>query len=132
MVTVGGELYVYEAPGLRAALCQAIEEDAGDLILSTLEVTLFDSTCLGALVGAVTQLRQRPGRRVLRVVDSGRVAKILRLTGLTEVLDLYPTVDDALLAVPNSQDTQNSHAPTPVCPGRYPMGGPGSGAAYPR
>ncbi|OEJ56729.1 hypothetical protein BGM19_00285 [Streptomyces agglomeratus] len=102
MVTIGGELFVYEAPGLRAALCQAIEEDASDLILSTLEVTFFDSTCLGALVGAVMQLREAPGRRTVRVVDAGRVAKILKVTGLTEVLDLYATVDDALLAASNS------------------------------
>ncbi|OEJ22123.1 hypothetical protein AR457_40280 [Streptomyces agglomeratus] len=111
VVTLGGELFVYEAPGLRAALDQAITEDSGDLILSTLEVSSLDSTCLGALMGAVTRLRQAPGHRVLRVVDCGPVAKILRLTGLTEVLDLYPTVNAALLAA-SKPLTQTQSSPS--------------------
>jgi len=95
VLTLGGELFVYEAPGLRTHLAQVVEEDGGDLILVTQDVTYFDSTCIGALIGSMKQLQQPPSRRAVRVVDSGLVAKILRLTGLTNVIDLHGTVAEA-------------------------------------
>ncbi|MGD1220561.1 STAS domain-containing protein [Streptomyces krungchingensis] len=94
VLTLGGEFFVYEAPSLRTHLAQVIGEDDGDLILVTRDVTYFDSTCIGALIRSMQQLEQSP-QRALRIVDSGVMAKILRLTGLANVIGLHATVTDA-------------------------------------
>ncbi|MCX4827086.1 STAS domain-containing protein [Streptomyces sp. NBC_01142] len=94
VLTLGGEFFVYEAPSMRTHLAQVIGEDDGDLILVTRDVTYFDSTCIGALIRSMQQLEQSP-QRALRIVDSGVMAKILRLTGLANVIDLHATVADA-------------------------------------
>ena len=93
VLTLGGEFFVYEAPSLRTHLAQVIGEDDGDLILVTREVTYFDSTCIGALIRSMQQLER--SQRALRIVDSGVMAKILRLTGLANVIDLHATVTGA-------------------------------------
>ncbi|MFF9076090.1 STAS domain-containing protein [Streptomyces sp. NPDC014872] len=95
VLTLGGEFFVYEAPGLRTHLAQVIGEDDGDLVLVTRDVTYFDSTCIGVLIGSIQQLVRSPGRRVLRIVDTGVMAKISRLTALANVIELHRTVADA-------------------------------------
>lgn len=106
VLTVGGELDVCEAPGLLTGLRSAIAEGRGDVVLHLPGLAYFDSTCLGALVAALKELRRAPGSRVLRVVDSdGPAAKSLRICELTQVIYLYDTVAQAL---------QAADAPTPA------------------
>lgn len=95
VLTLGGEFFVYEAPSLRTHLTQVIDDDDGDLVLVVRDVTYFDSTCIGVLIGSMQKLVQSPGRRTVRIVDSGLMAKVLRLTGLTNVIDLHDTVGEA-------------------------------------
>jgi anti-sigma B factor antagonist len=100
VVTARGELDVFTAPALRLDLQRLAENSAvAVLVIDLFAVTFLDSSGLGALVGALRRLRERGGS--LRIVrPQTPAARIFELTGLGEVLDLYPTRDAALSAEP--------------------------------
>ncbi len=98
VVTARGEIDAFTAPALRADL----QKLAGDgavavLVIDMVAVTFLDSSGLGALVGALRRVRERGG--TLRIVrPQAQAGRIFELTGLCDVLDLYPTRDAALNA----------------------------------
>ena len=88
-VTVRGELDLHTASCLRQTLAAAVSEEA-DLVLVHLdEVTFMDSTALGVLVGA-WKAQTAQGRRLELVCSRPEPLKLLRLTGLDEVLVVHP------------------------------------------
>ncbi|MCM2431037.1 STAS domain-containing protein [Streptomyces sp. RKAG337] len=112
VITVEGELGVYEAPALRDQLTALIDQVEGDVVLNMLAVNYLDSTSLGVLVGALLRLRQQPARALHVVSAEGLVHKVLRITGLAKVFDLHPTVADAL---------QAASLPPPAADGPHPL-----------
>ncbi|MFD7552230.1 STAS domain-containing protein [Streptomyces sp. NPDC059816] len=101
VVTVAGELDVYTAPALRDRLAEAFAAAERDLVCDLSAVTYFDSTAIGVLVGAFKKVRTLAGQRELRVVaPCDPVRKVLRLTGLDQVIFVYATTAEALAAVP--------------------------------
>ena len=61
-----------------------------------------DSTGLGVLVGAFTAVRNVDGRLAV-VNDHSAVQKILTITALHDVLNVRPTLDEAVAAVKEPQ-----------------------------
>lgn len=97
VVTVTGEIDVATAPTLRERLQACIDKGDRGVVVDLLEVPFLDSTALGVLVGAAKRLREQSGW--LRIVlTEPRVAKVFEITGLTETLPIYPTVDQAVAA----------------------------------
>lgn len=96
VVTLRGEVDAHTAPTLRLELRSLIEEaEATTVVIDLSAVTFLDSSVLGALVGALRRLRERQGQ--LRIVPPlTSAARILELTGLDTVLDLYPGREAAL------------------------------------
>lgn len=97
LLRAGGDLDAYTAPGLRAELHQATDDDdEAELVVVDLQrVTFIDSAGLGTLVGAHRRMRERGGR--LRIVrPPPLVARAFELTGLDEVLDLRDDREQAL------------------------------------
>ena len=82
IVHLEGELDAFVAPELRERLRVAIEAaPAGELVVDLAHVTFLDSTILGALVGALRQMREAGGE--LRLVYPPHPAvRIFELTGL--------------------------------------------------
>jgi anti-sigma B factor antagonist len=95
LVTVPSEVDVFTAPGLRAALIEAVASDRPGLVVDLSEVTFMDSSGLGVLVGGLK--RATAGGIWMRLVcPHERILRLFAITGLTKVFDLYPTTDDAL------------------------------------
>ncbi|MBE2319447.1 STAS domain-containing protein [Solirubrobacter sp. CPCC 204708] len=95
VVAVRGELDIGTAPDLRVALMEAIERQPDGRIIADLEgLEFIDSAGLGILIGG--RKRAQAGGGDLVLVSTGRnVAKILELTGLMRVFDVYSSVSDA-------------------------------------
>lgn len=101
LVEVSGEIDLHTAPSLRTALDSAVADaasagsDGADVVVDLSGVGFMDSTGLGELVGAHKAL-SRAGGRLHLVVTSDRVARLLTLTGLDEVLAVHRDRDAAL------------------------------------
>jgi anti-sigma B factor antagonist len=101
LVVVSGDVDLHTAPSLRAALDQAVGqagEGAGAVVADLSQVGFLDSTGLGELVAAHQALAASDGRLLL-VVAHERVRRLLRITGLADVLAVHADLDSALAAV---------------------------------
>lgn len=105
LVVVSGEVDLHTAPALRAALDQAVDEAVGPsgrgsgvVVADLAQVGFLDSTGLGELVAAHKTLAASGGRLHL-VVAHERVGRLLRITGLADVLAVHADRADALAAV---------------------------------
>jgi anti-sigma B factor antagonist len=102
VVTVTGELDVATAPALRTAFAELAHEGALEVIADLLNMPFVDSVGLAVLVETSKRLKAKGG--VLRVVcNNGRVAHILEITGLGQILALYPTLREALESLASTQ-----------------------------
>ena len=100
-----------EVKSLEAALGQSVRE-CGHVVLNLGEVTRLDSIGLGLVVRYVTNLRKRGGDLRL-AAPPAFVVRLLELTMLTEVMQTYPTEQDAISSFRNKTPAQN----TQDCPG---------------
>lgn len=80
---------------LNAALQQAGTQPARLLIIDLQGVTYFGSAGLNAVLDCHRQGRQA-GTSVRLVADNGLVVRPIEVTNLDSVLELYPTLPDAL------------------------------------
>lgn len=94
VVTLRGELDAHDAPRLREAFAGALAElqsdDGPRLVLDLTGVAFMDSTALGALVGALRRVREAGGEMPVVLPDSP-ARRIFEITGLDEVLSIYPS-----------------------------------------
>ena len=95
VVEVGGEIDVYTAPQLRSALNDAVANGARHLVVDMTGTEFLDSTGLGVLVGGLKRVRTMDGDLEL-VCASEKILKVFRITGLTKVFTIHPTIDEAL------------------------------------
>jgi anti-sigma B factor antagonist len=93
VVTVGGEVDLHSAPGLRGALDDVLAAGARTLVLDLREVLFIDSTGMGVVTSAVKRLRVDGGSFVV-ASDRPEVLRVFRLTGL----DRFITVRSSLTA----------------------------------
>lgn len=96
IVSVGGEVDVYSAQELREHLVEPTVEGgpAPHVIVDLSNVHFMDSTGLGVLVGALKRTREAGGTLEL-VADDERILRVFRITGLTDVFTIHPTLDAA-------------------------------------
>jgi anti-sigma B factor antagonist len=99
VVSVSGEVDVYSAPMLREELTQLIDGGANCVVVDLTDVGFLDSTGLGALVSARTAAGQAGGSLPV-VCTHERILKLFTITGLDGVFQIYPSVADALAALP--------------------------------
>jgi anti-sigma B factor antagonist len=97
VVNVEGEIDIYTAPRLRELLIDLIGQGSYQLVVNLEKVGFLDSTGLGVLVGGLKRVRSHDGSLDL-VCTQERILKIFKITGLTKVFGIYPTVDQALAA----------------------------------
>jgi len=99
VVVVHGEIDVYTAPSLRERLNELVSSGHYDLIVDMEGVDFLDSTGLGVLVGGLKRARSHDGSLQL-VCAQERILKVFRITGLTKVFPIHPTLDAALADTP--------------------------------
>jgi anti-anti-sigma factor len=95
-----GELDLAGAPTLAARVDALRSNGRPARVLVDLDGLDFcDSTGLRALIGAAGEVRAAGGRLAVAVGDAREVARVLRITGATEYLEVHPDAEAALAAL---------------------------------
>ena len=91
-----GELDLYNAPEVRAALLELCSEQPERLVVDLGDVDFVDSTALGVLIEARTKLEDRT--TFLLAAPGLETNRALSISGLDQHLAVHDTVDAALAA----------------------------------
>ena len=91
-----GELDLYNAPEVRAALLELCSEQPERVIVDLGEVDFVDSTALGVLIEARTRLENR--QSFLLAAPRLETHRALTISGLDQHLTVHETVAAALAA----------------------------------
>jgi anti-sigma B factor antagonist len=93
VVRLAGELDLYNAEEIRAALAQAIEGSPRRVVVDMGDVEFVDSTALGVLIEAHSKLGRDRLALAAPQLDTRRT---LQVSGLDRHLKVHETVEDAL------------------------------------
>jgi anti-sigma B factor antagonist len=96
IVRLAGELDLYNAPAVRNALGKAAANGAKRVIVDLSEVEFIDSTALGVLIEARTNLRDRQG--FVLAGPGLETRRALEISGLDRHFAVHDSVDEALAA----------------------------------
>jgi anti-sigma B factor antagonist len=102
VVAVSGEIDLFTAPELKAALADAIDAGRSRLVVDLTDTTFLDSTALGVLIGTVKRLRVRDGRLTLVNTDPN-IAKTFDITGLDQIFTICATREEAVAALDSDE-----------------------------
>lgn len=90
-----GEVDLFTAPRLRAALGELADSGRWELIVDMSDVEYFGTAGLAALAGALADIRRHGGSLKL-ACPHPHVLKLFQLTDMNKVFRIYPSVDEAL------------------------------------
>jgi anti-anti-sigma factor len=93
VLRLGGELDLYNANDVRAALAVAIDDGAARIVIDMSEVDFVDSTALGVLIEARSKLGQDG---LLLAAPQIETRRTLEVSGLARHLPVHDSVDGAL------------------------------------
>ncbi len=96
VVHLTGELDLYNSDELRAALGEACSKAPDRLVIDLGEVEFIDSTALGVLIEARSQLENR--RAFLLAAPGIETQRALEVSGLARHFGIHDTVEAALAA----------------------------------
>ncbi|MGM8366588.1 STAS domain-containing protein [Virgibacillus sp. W0181] len=91
LVNLSGELDVYTAPQLKETLLPITTKEKHFVEVNLAEITYMDSTGLGIFISALKNTKEHNGHLKL-INPQERVARLFRITGLNEIMDLQDTV----------------------------------------
>ena len=98
VVSLTGELDLYNAEEIRRALLEACAGEPKLLVVDLAEVRFIDSTALGVLIEARSRLADRSGFRL--AAPGLETRRALEISGLDRHFLVHPTVAEALEAAP--------------------------------
>lgn len=96
IVSLTGELDLYNAEDVRAALLACCGEEPAVLVVDLAAVTFIDSTALGVLIEARSRMTDRGGFRL--AAPGLETRRALEVSGLDRHFSVHDTVDGALEA----------------------------------
>jgi anti-sigma B factor antagonist len=115
LVTAAGEIDLTNAEGLRDALLSALNAGALGLVVDLTETTFLDSAGVTALVRA--SRRAAAGGATMRLaVTTPAVLRVLDLVGLDRLVEVHPSVDEAVASLPPQLTVIDSSTHTPSGP----------------
>jgi anti-sigma B factor antagonist len=94
IASLAGELDLYNAEEVRAALLECLSEEPKVLVVDLEQVTFIDSTALGVLIEARSRLEDRQGFRL--AAPGVETRRALEVSGLDRHFSVHDTVADAL------------------------------------
>jgi anti-sigma B factor antagonist len=103
VVEVSGEIDVYTAPKLRETLLSLVDAGSYQLVIDMEGVEFLDSTGLGVLVGGLKRVRAHDGNIDI-VCTQGRILRIFKITGLSNVFAIHDSIEAALARPPAPGD----------------------------
>jgi anti-sigma B factor antagonist len=96
VLSLGGELDLYNAEEVRGALLDACADEPGMLVVDLEEVRFIDSTALGVLIEARSRMADRSGFRL--AAPGLETRRALEVSGLDRHFIVHDTVAEALEA----------------------------------
>jgi anti-anti-sigma factor len=93
VIRAAGELEIATVPEMRAVVAEVSERRPRVLVFDFRHVSYMDSSGLGILVSAKKRLGADKGQVVL-VTEQPVVLKALSLSGLDQIIHVYPTVEE--------------------------------------
>jgi anti-sigma B factor antagonist len=96
VVTLAGELDLYNAHEVRETLLAECEREPNRLVVDLSRVAFIDSTALGVLVEARAKLANR--RAFLLAAPAVETRRALEISGLDRHFALHETLEEALAA----------------------------------
>ena len=96
IVSLAGELDLYNAEEVRRALLEACAAEPDVLVVDLGEVSFIDSTALGVLIEARSRMAERKGFRL--AAPGLETRRALEVSGLDRHFLVYETVPEALEA----------------------------------
>lgn len=95
VVACSGEIDVCTVSALREAMQEAMGSSRR-MIVDLSDVTFLDSTGVGGILSAVRAHRERRDAALCLVGASGVVLRVLTITGLTKLVPVYASVEEAI------------------------------------
>ncbi|MET8944693.1 STAS domain-containing protein [Streptomyces sp. NPDC004542] len=95
VVSVAGDVDLHTAPTLRANALAVVEQGVPHLVLDLARVDFVDSTGLSTLIGLLQAAQEAGGSLRLAAIPD-RLARMVTMTGISQLLPVHPTVADAL------------------------------------
>ncbi|MFF4763829.1 STAS domain-containing protein [Streptomyces sp. NPDC001292] len=100
VVEVDGEVDTHTVPMIREGVIKLLDEGHHHFVLDLGFVTFMDSMGLGVIVAITKRVREHDGS--LRIASvSGRILRILDLSGMRESYEIYPSTAEATQSVPS-------------------------------
>ncbi len=103
VMRVSGEIDMATAPQLRHHVVTVTTDTPDGLVLDLNSVDFIDSTGLGVIVGAARRMRMNDAD--FRIVCAqAHLVDLFRITRLSEVLDLFETLEEAFVDIDPTVD----------------------------
>ncbi|HZU47943.1 MAG TPA: STAS domain-containing protein [Mycobacterium sp.] len=99
VVSVAGTVDMLTAPQLQQAISAAGQRPPKAVVVDLKAVEFLASAGMGVLMSAHDELT--PSVRFAVVADGPVTSRPLKVVGIADVIDLYPTLDEALAALTN-------------------------------
>jgi anti-sigma B factor antagonist len=100
VIDLKGEVDVYTAPKFKTALIELIDQGNYHVVVNLGSVQYMDSAGLGALVSGLKRVREHNGSINL-VSPTVPVQRVLDITRLSKILNIYSSEQQALDAISN-------------------------------
>ncbi len=91
LVTLAGEIDIYTAPELKAALLPLTKTEGQLLEVDLSGIEYMDSTGLGIFVSVLKAAKEYNSHLTLINLDE-RILRLFKITGLDEVIDIKTTI----------------------------------------
>ncbi len=97
VVSVAGVVDMLTAPDLEKAIAKAAKSSPAAVVVDMTAVDFLASAGMGVLIAAQDELS--PDIKLAVVADGPATSRPLKLVGVTDVVDLFATLDEALAAM---------------------------------
>jgi anti-sigma B factor antagonist len=98
LLVASGDIDMTASGEFGRRLERALRSSRGDVVLDLLQVLHLDSTALRSLMSGRRLASERDATPVL-VCGQGSVLHVLDVTGLAEMFEIHPSLEDALAAI---------------------------------
>jgi anti-sigma B factor antagonist len=100
VVSVAGVVDMLTAPDLESAIAEAAKSSPSAVVVDMSAVEFLASAGMGVLIASQDELAGSSVKLAV-VADGPATSRPLKLVGVTDVVDLYATLDEALAALGN-------------------------------